>query len=69
MGVGSLFTAQHTTGLDVVGGGGVGDKGEANISIAVSPEFLKTNISLLSPVHNFFVRSPIIKKLLEISHG
>ena len=45
--VGSLFTAQHTTGLDVVGGGGVGDKGEANISIAVSPEFLKTNISLL----------------------
>jgi len=67
----SLLTAQHTTGLNVVGVGGVGDerdKGATNISVAVSPEFLKTDLSLLSPVHNFFVRSPIVKKLLEITH-
>ena len=52
-----------------MGGGSLRDKGGANISVTVSPEFLKTNIYLLSSVHNFLVRSPIIKKLFEISHG
>jgi len=71
MGAGRSLTAHHTAGLNVVGvgGGGEGDKGATNISVAVTPEFPKTNISLISPVHNFFVRSPIIKKLFEITHG